>query len=101
MVPFPHFDVQAQFVHAVWSGKTRLPSKADMLSHMDADRERRRELGYPVHYAHRMGPLQWEYNDELCDMAGVPRLESWRKEVGRSVCGGEVVWAHDSLFKSL
>ena len=88
VVPFPHFDVQARFAHAVWSGSLTLPSKADMLQHMRADRERRREMGFPVHYAHRMGVLQWEYHDELCDMAGVPRLEPWRREVGRHVARG-------------
>lgn len=81
VVPFPQFDIQAQYLAALWGRKMELPSKTAMHAHTAADRARRAALGFPVHYAHRMGAEQWEYNDALCEAAGIPPLERWRQEV--------------------
>lgn len=69
--PFPQFDVQVQFFLSSLSGRFRLPSKADMLSDTERDFQRRLSEGLPPRYAHVLGPRQWEYNDELAQLADI------------------------------
>ncbi|XP_061166322.1 uncharacterized protein LOC133175230 [Saccostrea echinata] len=69
--PFPQFDVQVRFFLSSLSGKIKLPSGEEMKQDMECDFERRLALGFPPRYAHVLGPRQWEYNDELAELAGV------------------------------
>lgn len=43
--------------------------------------EKRRELGFPERYAHRMAGLQWEYHRKLAELAGVQPIPAWREEI--------------------
>jgi len=41
-----------------------------MENEIDADYKSRLDEGLPHRYAHFMGPKQWEYNDNLAELAG-------------------------------
>lgn len=66
--PFPQFDNQVRFVLSTLDGSQTLPSKELMLTNIEEDFRRRLDQGFPVRYAHTMGPLQWEYNDSLAEL---------------------------------
>ncbi len=72
--PFPMFDCQVQFVLATQDGRFELPSKQDMRLDAHRDFVKRHEAGLPDRHAHHMGPRQWEYNDDLADLAHFPRI---------------------------
>ncbi|XP_070575786.1 uncharacterized protein [Ptychodera flava] len=78
--PFPQFDCQVKFTVAVLNGSLKLPSQEEMEEDARKDYEwRRNTLGYPNRYAHRMGTLQWAYNDDLSEIAkfqAIPRSVS-------------------------
>ncbi|EGD72684.1 hypothetical protein PTSG_12173 [Salpingoeca rosetta] len=81
VLPFPLFDLQCQWVHAVWAGAKSLPSRLEMHAEVAAAREQRRRLAVPRRHEHVLGGTQWEYNRELARLAGVSPLEPWREEV--------------------
>ena len=66
--PFPLFHCQVQFFLASLSGKMILPTKDEMEADVRAWRE---SQGIPAAYFHRLGPLQWSYNNILADLAGL------------------------------
>ena len=68
--PFPLFDCQIRFVLAALEGTMKLPSQQEMDADVNRDFQGRIESGYPVRHAHHMGPLQWDYNDDLAEIAG-------------------------------
>ncbi|XP_070575792.1 uncharacterized protein [Ptychodera flava] len=73
--PFPQFDCQVKFTMAVLNGSLKLPSQEEMEEDARKDYEwRRNTLGFPNRYAHVMGILQWEYNNELSKIAKIPAI---------------------------
>ncbi|XP_043221853.1 flavin-containing monooxygenase FMO GS-OX-like 2 [Amphibalanus amphitrite] len=70
VLPFPLFHKQVQFFLASLTGRLQLPSRAEMTEDTVRDLQRRLEMGMPRRYAHFLGPLQWEYFDELAAMSG-------------------------------
>lgn len=75
VLPFPYFDLQVRWVLSVWSGEKKLPSSADMIKDSDEDFRKRLERGYPPHYAHKLGSLQWDFFNELAEMGGSKPLD--------------------------
>ena len=68
--PFPQFSLQAQSVVSVLSGKVSLPSKEEMLSEEEKEfKEKMSKWDNKTHYAHFLGPQQWDYNNELAKFA--------------------------------
>ncbi|XP_005103654.1 flavin-containing monooxygenase FMO GS-OX-like 4 [Aplysia californica] len=69
IVPFPMFDVQAQYFRAVLTGVVTLPNEESMNEDTERDYRQRRAQGLPHRHAHDMGPRQFEYNHQLADSA--------------------------------
>jgi len=67
--PFPQFSLQARLVTAVLTGKSLLPSATEMLKDEERDFQDKISNGIKHHYAHMLGPQQWEYNDEMTELA--------------------------------
>ncbi|XP_055891637.1 uncharacterized protein LOC106078289 [Biomphalaria glabrata] len=74
IVPFPMFDVQIRLFRSVLEGTCVLPSKESMDEDTENDYRKRLEEGMPHRYAHTMSSLQFNYNDDLADMAKISRL---------------------------
>ncbi|KAL8590520.1 hypothetical protein ACOMHN_010956 [Nucella lapillus] len=68
--PFPQFHVQISLILATLDGSCKLPSKAEMDADTEADYQNRLSQGLPKRYAHLMATRQWEYNDDIAQMAG-------------------------------
>ena len=87
VVPFPYFDLQARWILSIWSGEKHLPSTAEMIQASDLDYQKRLEMGFPPHHAHRLGPLQWDFYRELAEMGGSeplgPVLQMLYEESGK------------------
>uniref|UniRef100_H2ZM14 Uncharacterized protein n=1 Tax=Ciona savignyi TaxID=51511 RepID=H2ZM14_CIOSA len=47
-----------------------------MLKDEEEEYTRRQKEGLPKRHAHLMGPRQWDYNNELADLCGIPRIPS-------------------------
>lgn len=74
--PFPQFDLQVRFFIKVLLGDLQLPSKEEMYQDTKVESDwRQNELGQPSKYFHKMGNLQWNYNNELAREAGLEPLE--------------------------
>jgi hypothetical protein len=67
--PFPQFSLQAQLVLAILSGKVMLPTKEEMLLDEEKDFKEKMSKWNKTHYAHFLGPKQWEYNNEIAQFA--------------------------------
>ncbi|CAD5110826.1 DgyrCDS189 [Dimorphilus gyrociliatus] len=77
VLPFPHFHIQASFAAAVFTNQITLPCEDDMLADIENDYKwRTEELGFSEKRAHYLHQLQWAYNDDLCELASIPRLPS-------------------------
>lgn len=74
VLPFPHFDVQIRFCLSVLSGDCVLPGRGEMAEWERGDYCRRtEELQLAGNKAHYLGSMQWEYNRNLCELAGLKR----------------------------
>eukprot|EP00731_Ephydatia_muelleri_P026945 Em0018g1045a len=81
VIPFPCFDLQVQWVMAVWRGDKLLPSRDEMVQQCCHDYRLRLERGMPAHFAHYMGTLQWDFYEQLAAMGGAPPLDPTVKEI--------------------
>lgn len=75
--PFPLFDIQVQFTIAVIDASMKLPCEEEMRRDIEDDFKKRLSEGLPVRYAHTMGTRQWQYSDNLSEMAmllPIPRV---------------------------
>ena len=75
VLPFPYFELQVKWILGVWSGAKRLPSTVAMLQ--DAKEELRGQIarGIPLHRAHFLGPLQWDFYKHLSELGGSTPLD--------------------------
>lgn len=67
--PFPQFSLQARLIAAVLMQKTILPSTEEMLEDEENDFQAKMSQGIKHHYAHLLGPRQWDYNKEITELA--------------------------------
>lgn len=81
MIPFLCFDLQVQWVLAVWRGDKVLPSRDEMVQQCHDDYTQRLAHGMPPQYAHFMGPLQWGFYEQLANMGGVSPLNPTIKKI--------------------
>ncbi|XP_071962969.1 uncharacterized protein [Antedon mediterranea] len=72
--PFPMFSCQVLFVISALTGVMQLPSEEQMKVDIENDYEKRRREGLAHRHAHVMGPRQWKYNDDICNLAGVDTI---------------------------
>ena len=71
-VPFPTFDLQVQWILAVWRGDTTLPSKQEMIDDIEETYQSRLREGFPPHRAaHFLGEKRWELNDQFVLSGGL------------------------------
>lgn len=70
ILPFPHFHKQACFVHGVLNGSVTLPPQDIMLKDEESDYLKHKSEGLADKYSHVLGPMQWQYNQELAEMCG-------------------------------
>eukprot|EP01032_Pedospumella_encystans_P011056 gene11056-12889_t len=72
VVPFPLFYYQAQYVAAVFSGRTPLPSTDEQYQWLEAFESHLRATGmYYTKYHFLGGPPQWEYCKFLAEQSGL------------------------------
>lgn len=45
-----------------------------MMDDLNKEMERRKEIGYPLHHAHKLGLEQGAYFDELSEIAGIEKM---------------------------
>ena len=51
-----------------------LPTQAEMDADTECEYKAKLATGEPPRHAHKLAGRQWEYNDELASLAGVPPL---------------------------
>ena len=71
ILPWPLFEMQVKWILSVWTGNKRLPSTTEMCRDSDEDYRKRLERGMAPYYAHKLGQMQWEFQKELAELAGV------------------------------
>nr|XP_006627556.1 PREDICTED: flavin-containing monooxygenase FMO GS-OX-like 4 [Lepisosteus oculatus] len=79
--PFPHFHCQTQYVLSVLDGSCPLPSREEMEREMTAEIESRRRRGIATRHILKLDSEQWDYNDELAQLAGFPPLPPYWKRL--------------------
>ncbi|XP_072037198.1 uncharacterized protein [Amphiura filiformis] len=72
---FPQFSLQARLIIAILEGSFKLPSKEEIEVDNESDLQRRLDLGWPRRYAHILGQFQWEYYNQIAQLAGIPPLK--------------------------
>ncbi|KAI1287869.1 Senecionine N-oxygenase [Halotydeus destructor] len=76
ILPFPLYHQQVLFFIKSLTGEMTLPSKPDMLKHVEADLKRRSELGLAERHAHKMFyNLMWDYHDELVEQSKIEPID--------------------------
>eukprot|EP00045_Choanoeca_perplexa_P004114 m.35577 g.35577 ORF g.35577 m.35577 type:complete len:427 (-) comp12402_c0_seq2:41-1321(-) len=81
IVPFPMFDLQARWLHHLWTHPETVPSPAAMIADEKADVDHRTQLGQREQQLHVMSTLQWEYNQQLAAEANTAPLADWRQAI--------------------
>ncbi|CAG5134104.1 unnamed protein product [Candidula unifasciata] len=84
VIPFPMFHMQASFCRAVLDGSLILPSEAEINRETEEDYRSRLASGLPHRHAHVLNEDQFSYNDELADMAKVPKLTDHYKQLNQA-----------------
>uniref|UniRef100_A0A1I8J0M9 Flavin-containing monooxygenase n=1 Tax=Macrostomum lignano TaxID=282301 RepID=A0A1I8J0M9_9PLAT len=72
VVPFPQFHLQSKLIEAILLGQLQLPDDAESTSLRDE--AEKLASGVPARHLHLLGDDQWDYNDQLADLAGCQRL---------------------------
>lgn len=71
VMPFPYFDLQAQWVMSIWKGEKVLPTEREMVRNDEETFQQRLREGLPHHLAgHFLGDAQWDFYQELADLGG-------------------------------
>lgn len=74
--PTQMMDLQARFCIKFFCGAKELPSKEDMLRHMEADINDRRSRGLPKRWMHKLvGDLQSKYYEDLAETAAIEPMK--------------------------
>ncbi|KAK3868389.1 hypothetical protein Pcinc_026215 [Petrolisthes cinctipes] len=71
--PFPTFDFQVRFFLKMLLEVT-LPSKQNMDEITERNLNEQCSAGMAVRHFHRLGSQQWQYNDDLANLSGLPYL---------------------------
>jgi len=75
VLPFPMFHFQIQYFLSTLNGTASLPSREKMEEETDNDFKRRIvDMKMPARHAHKMGPLQWDYFQDLSNEAHLQTL---------------------------
>ncbi|CAG0885434.1 unnamed protein product [Darwinula stevensoni] len=61
-------------VKQVLTGELSLPCREEMEEDIKEEMKLKFQLGFPLHHYHKMGNLQWSYNDAMADLAKCQRL---------------------------
>ncbi|XP_073287855.1 flavin-containing monooxygenase FMO GS-OX-like 4 [Primulina huaijiensis] len=79
VVPFPMFEYQCKWLAGVLSGQIPLPTINEMMADVEGFYSSMEASGIAKRFTHRVGDLQFEYNDWLAGQSGSPPTEEWRK----------------------
>lgn len=71
-----NFILQVRFFLATLSGQFQLPSRTAMLDDLHRDLRLRKEMGWPLRHAHKIGDRQGEYFDDLATTANIAAVPS-------------------------
>ena len=63
-IQFPLYDIQTRYILDLWEGNTELPTSMEMRKSIE-NWYNTITNSLPKHYLHSLGPLQWEYCEEL------------------------------------
>ncbi|GLH12118.1 Senecionine N-oxygenase [Gryllus bimaculatus] len=80
-IPFPFFYYQVAYFLKSLRKPSILPSTEEMYESEEKDFQERLAMGYPPRHAHKMGPLQWEYENTLADILGIQRIPPMYREL--------------------
>ena len=58
-----------------------MPPRAEMTADASGDLQQRLDMGMPRRYAHFLGPLQWEYFDDLAALSGTEPMPAAVREL--------------------
>jgi len=76
VVPFPQFDLQIQYFLKLLVGDSKLPIKDEMYADTAKEKEfRMNKLEMREKDFHKMGDLQWDYNNEITRLAAIPPIK--------------------------
>ncbi|CAM0871207.1 unnamed protein product [Alopecurus aequalis] len=105
---FPVCQLQSNWVAGVLSGRIDLPSREEMMEHVEAFYSKMEVGGLPKRYTHSLGACTYEYEDWVADRCGKERIEAWRKEMYATTLKNsahrtetymdECVWEDDHLL---
>ncbi|KAK6620749.1 hypothetical protein RUM43_011044 [Polyplax serrata] len=75
VLPFPLFHYQVQYYLKIWGQIIKLPDRETMERETDLDYKKRVvDMKMPPKHAHKMGPLQWGYFQELGNLTDSEEL---------------------------
>ncbi|XP_072037202.1 uncharacterized protein [Amphiura filiformis] len=86
ILPFPQFSLQARLIIAILEGSYILPSKEEIEVDNKSDLQRRLDVGWPRRYAHVLGQFQWEYNNQIAQLAGLPTPKPVIENLHTEIC---------------
>ncbi|XP_065369570.1 senecionine N-oxygenase [Calliphora vicina] len=75
VLPTQCFDMQIRFALKFFSNELEFPSKQEMMDELQRDLAERKEKGMRQCEAHKMGPKQYEYYKEMCEMTGITNIK--------------------------
>eukprot|EP00111_Clytia_hemisphaerica_P003895 TCONS_00011181-protein len=73
IAPFPVMHQQCGYIARVISGSVNLPTTEEMWEDTVKDRKQRESENEPEKYFHKLANKQFEYNDMLASLSGLPR----------------------------
>lgn len=68
-------DLQSRFCLTYMTQRKNLPSKKEMIEDMESEMKNRWEAGFKTHHAHKMGPRQVKYYEDLAKLADLVPLK--------------------------
>ncbi|XP_067633494.1 senecionine N-oxygenase-like isoform X2 [Eurosta solidaginis] len=97
--PAQLFDLQVRFVLTYFTGRKKMPSESEMLADMKADMEERWASGVTKRVAHKMGPRQFDYYEDLGVTAGIKKLKPVVPKIMKA-CSRKYIFELDTYRQS-
>ncbi|XP_050725812.1 uncharacterized protein LOC127003340 isoform X2 [Eriocheir sinensis] len=81
IVPFPLFDIQVQYFIKTVKQDIALPNKTTMEQSIQAAFADHWNKGQATRHFHKLGKKQWNYNNDLAALAGIPPLPPYNENL--------------------
>lgn len=85
VVPFPLFDVQANWFAALLSGAVALPDAATLAADSERRADELRDAGVAQRHFHQRSLDCYDYLDALCAQSGQPPLPDWHRSLAAAL----------------